>query len=169
MLPDRRESRCRVIGLSPSGAVLVTPERAEIGAVIIAYVNGLGRLEGKVAGLSAAGLHVAFDEDGAQAQRLREKLKAQGPDGRRAPRVALSNTQSGIVVNGISLTAKVRDISLTGAALETEARPEIGAIILVGRMRARVVRHFAEGIAVEFLREGEGEAAAEADLSLLAG
>ena len=44
----------------------------------------------------------------------------------------------------------VIDISLSGAAIELAVRPAMGTPVTLGRMRARVVRHFQDGVAVEF-------------------
>ena len=41
-------------------------------------------------------------------------------------------------------------MSLSGAALAIDVKPAIGQAVTLGRMRARVVRHFEGGIAVEF-------------------
>jgi hypothetical protein len=42
------------------------------------------------------------------------------------------------------------DISLSGLAVAIEIKPPIGCPVMVGKIRAKVVRHFEEGIAVEF-------------------
>jgi hypothetical protein len=43
------------------------------------------------------------------------------------------------------------DLSLSGAAVDVEIRPAIGTPVRLGNMRGRVVRHFMEGVAIEFL------------------
>jgi hypothetical protein len=52
--------------------------------------------------------------------------------------------------DGRRYNCKIIDISLSGAAIETDVRPAMGTPVTLGRMRARVVRHFDDGIAVEF-------------------
>jgi hypothetical protein len=44
----------------------------------------------------------------------------------------------------------VLDISLSGAAVRTKVRPSVGSMVHLGNMRARVVRHLEDGIALEF-------------------
>ena len=39
---------------------------------------------------------------------------------------------------------------MLGAALHVDAAPPIGSLVTIGKTSARVVRHFATGIAVEF-------------------
>ena len=41
-------------------------------------------------------------------------------------------------------------MSISGAAVKIDVRPALGTEVTLGRMRARVVRHFPEGIAVQF-------------------
>ena len=45
---------------------------------------------------------------------------------------------------------RIIDLSLSGAAVEMQVRPAIGTVMWVGNMRGRVVRHFDEGVAIEF-------------------
>jgi hypothetical protein len=56
-----------------------------------------------------------------------------------------------VVAQRHEVTARLIDVSLSGAALTLELRPEIGSSLTIGRTPARVVRHFEGGIAVEFL------------------
>jgi hypothetical protein len=52
--------------------------------------------------------------------------------------------------DGRDYRARVIDMSLSGAALGVEVQPPIGSPVMLGRLRTQVVRHFEEGIAVEF-------------------
>jgi hypothetical protein len=152
MLPDRRECRCRIAGLSVDGALFITSERPPVGSVIIAYITSIGRTEGYVSGISPAGLLVRFNATEAQKIRIREQLSVPATgDQRRAPRVVLHDANSVLMANGESVPCVVRDISLTGAALLTTLRPEVGTIAYIGRMKGRVVRHFDGGIGIEFI------------------
>src|ERR1041385_3364263 len=49
MLADRREFPCQVIDMSPGGMALIAPIAGQPGERVIAYVDHLGRLEGKIA------------------------------------------------------------------------------------------------------------------------
>jgi hypothetical protein len=42
------------------------------------------------------------------------------------------------------------DMSLSGAALGLDVKPPIGSPVMVGKLRASVVRQFDEGVAIEF-------------------
>ena len=52
--------------------------------------------------------------------------------------------------DGRAYRARIIDLSLSGAAIELTVRPAIGTVLWVGNMRGRVVRHFEDGVAVEF-------------------
>jgi hypothetical protein len=73
MLADRREFPCQVVDMSPDGMALIAPVTAAQGERIIAYVDHLGRLEGRVARIFQNGFAMTI---GATA-RKRAKLAAQ--------------------------------------------------------------------------------------------
>ena len=49
MLADRREFPCQVSNMSPGGMALIAPVGGQPGERVIAYVDHVGRLEGKIA------------------------------------------------------------------------------------------------------------------------
>ena len=49
MLADRREFPCQVVNMSPGGIAVVAPVAGNPGERVIAYIDHLGRLEGKIA------------------------------------------------------------------------------------------------------------------------
>ena len=57
-----------------------------------------------------------------------------------------------VFADGTSASVRVIDMSLSGAALSTSLRPPLGSPIRLGRLGARVVRHFEDGIGIEFMR-----------------
>jgi hypothetical protein len=59
-----------------------------------------------------------------------------------------------IMPNGINLTCRVIDMSQSGAAVSMAAdqRPDVGALVTIGKTTGRVVRHLEDGFAIEFTR-----------------
>jgi hypothetical protein len=57
-----------------------------------------------------------------------------------------------VLPDGTGHSVRVIDMSLSGAALATTLRPPLGSPIRLGRLGARVVRHFDDGIGIEFMR-----------------
>jgi PilZ domain-containing protein len=160
MLADRREFPCQVTNMSPGGMGLVAPVSGQVGERVIAYVDHVGRLEGKIARVLENGFAMTI---GATA-RKRDKLAAQLtwlanrhilglPEDRRHGRVTPRNPAARLVLpNGVNLTCRVIDISESGAAIASDQRPEMGAMVIVGKTNGRVVRHLEDGFAIEFIR-----------------
>ncbi|NGP17879.1 PilZ domain-containing protein [Devosia aurantiaca] len=158
MLADRREFPCQVLSMSPGDALVIAPVAGIVGEKVIAYLDHLGRIEGTILSQVEGG----FLMDIAASARKRDKMAAQLtwlankdllnlPEDRRHERVVPDIRHSTVVLDdGRRYNCKIIDISLSGAAVELDVRPAMGTPITLGRMRARVVRHFQNGVAVEF-------------------
>jgi hypothetical protein len=160
MLADRREFPCQVTNMSPGGMAVIAPVSGQVGERVIAYVDHIGRLEGLVARQFENGFAMTV----AATIRKRDKLAAQLtwlanrhilnlPEDRRHGRFTPRNPAARLVLpSGLNVSCRVIDLSASGAALKTEQRPEIGALVTIGKTAGRVVRHLEEGIAIEFTR-----------------
>ncbi|HHG90378.1 MAG TPA: PilZ domain-containing protein [Devosia sp.] len=158
MLCDKREFPCHVTEMSPGDAVIIAPVSGEAGERVIAYVDHIGRIEGLISEVVEGGFEVSLqasprkrDKMAAQLTWLTNKDELDLPEDRRHDRLVPDNRHSQIVLeDGRKYDCKIVDISLSGAAIDLEVRPAIGTPISLGRMRARVVRHFPYGVGVEF-------------------
>jgi hypothetical protein len=158
MLADRREFPCQVLEMSPGDAAVIAPVAGKVGEKVIAYLDHIGRIEGTIVDPIDGG----FVMDVAASPRKRDKMAAQLtwlankdvlnlPEDRRHERVVPDNRHSTVVLDdGRRYNCKIIDISLSGAAIELAVRPAMGTPVTLGRMRARVIRHFQDGVAVEF-------------------
>ena len=158
MLANRSEFPCQVLEMSPGDAVVIAPVAGNQGEKVIAYLDHLGRVEGTI----LESIEGGFTMDVAASPRKRDKMAAQLtwlankdvlnlPEDRRHERVVPDNRHSTVVLDdGRRYNCKIIDISLSGAAIELAVRPAMGTPVTLGRMRARVVRHFQDGVAVEF-------------------
>ena len=158
MLTNRSEYPCQVLEMSPGDAVVVAPVSGTPGERVVAYLDHLGRVEGTITEVIEGG----FKMDMAATPRKRDKTAAQLtwlankdllnlPEDRRHERVVPDNRHSTVVLDdGRRYNCKIIDISLSGAAIELAVRPAMGTPVTLGRMRAKVIRHFPEGVAVEF-------------------
>jgi len=163
MLEDRTEHPCQVTDMSPGNVALRADRIGEPGEKVIAYIDHIGRLEGVV----TRTLDDGFAMTVIASERKRDKLAAQLtwlankdllnlPADRRHERVVPDNRHSTVVLDdGRRYNCKIIDISLSGAAIELAVRPAMGTPVTLGRMRARVVRHFADGVGVEFVSAQE--------------
>ena len=157
MLANRSEFPCQVLEMSPGDAVVIAPVAGNPGEKVIAYLDHLGRVEGTI----LESIDGGFTMDIAASPRKRDKMAAQLtwlankdvlnlPEDRRHERVVPDNRHSTVVLDdGRRYNCKIIDISLSGAAIELAVRPAMGTPVTLGRMRARVVRHFQDGVAVE--------------------
>lgn len=156
---SREECDCVVVDMSPGDAHIESEARVNVGDRIIAYIDHIGRIEGEVLSLGARG-HFVISVNATE--RKREKLAAQLtwiankhelglPEDRRHERLAPRNNRAEIALDdGRAYPCRIIDLSLSGAAIEISVRPALGTAVQLGNMRGRVVRHFQEGVAIEF-------------------
>ena len=158
MLEDRREFACQIVDMSPGGAAVMIPAVARVGERVIAYLDHVGRVEGRVVRLLDGG----FAMNLAMSERKRDKLANQLtwlanrhilnlPEDRRHERFSPRNPFSKLVLaDGTELRCRIIDVSPSGAAVHLDRRLEVGTPVILGVMRGRVVRSFDEGVAIEF-------------------
>jgi hypothetical protein len=161
-LSDRREYPCQVVDMSPGGMALIAPVVGAPDERVIAYVDHLGRLEGRIARLLDNGFAMTISAT----SRKRDKLAAQLtwlanrqilnlPEDRRhgrfTPKMSLARL---ILPNGNNVGCRVIDLSASGAAIAIapDLRPAVGTMVTIGKTQGRVVRHIEDGFAVEFTR-----------------
>src|ERR1700744_2293522 len=170
MLPDRREFPCQIINMSPGGLALLAPGIGNVGDRVIAYLDHIGRVEGKITRIIDNGFAMTV---GATA-RKRDKLAAQLtwlanrdiltlPEDRRHDRIIPRNPIALLTLeDGTKMTCRIIDMSLSGAAIAAEKRPPMKSRVLLGQVQSIVVRHLDEGFALEFTHEQLAEALEEA-------
>ncbi|MCX8997733.1 PilZ domain-containing protein [Rhizobiaceae bacterium BDR2-2] len=169
MLADRTEYDCLAIDMSPGDVVIGSDALPRMGERVIAYIDHLGRLEGQ----TKAVLDRAFIMTINATERKREKLAAQLtwianrhelglPEDRRHTRLTPRTSLTRLTLeDGRTIACRLIDLSLSGAAIDLDGRLPIGTPVRLGSIRARVVRHFAEGIALEFSSVQSRETLAE--------
>src|SRR5690606_20057228 len=174
MLADRREFPCQVLEMSPGDAKVIAPVAGNVGEKVIAYLDHLGRIEGTITAVVEGG----FTMEIVASVRKRDKMAAQLtwmankdvlnlPEDRRHERVVPDIRHSTVVLDdGRRYNCKIIDISLSGAAIELAVRPAMGTPVTLGRMRARVIRHFQDGVAVEFVSAQEMLAVVQQNLRM---
>lgn len=161
MLPDRREFPCQVINMSPGGLALLGQGIGNIGDRVIAYLDHIGRVEGKITRIIDNGFAMTVGAT----PRKRDKLAAQLtwlanrdilnlPEDRRHDRIVPRNPIGVLTLeDGSQMTCRIVDLSRSGAAIAAEHRPAVKAQVLLGRVPARVIRHLEDGFALEFFHE----------------
>jgi hypothetical protein len=165
MLPDRREFPCQVINMSPGGLAMLAPGIGNVGDRVIAYLDHIGRVEGKITRIIDNGFAMSVGAT----PRKRDKLAAQLtwlanrdilnlPEDRRHDRIVPRNPIAALTLeDGSQMSCRIIDLSLSGAALAAENRPPVDSHVSLGRVQSRVVRHLEEGFALEFVHEQMAE------------
>ncbi|WP_421913259.1 PilZ domain-containing protein [Mesorhizobium sp.] len=158
MLEDRTEHPCQVVDMSPGNVALRTERVGMPGEKVIAYIDHIGRIEGVVTRTLQDGFAMTViasdrkkDKLAAQLTWLANKHELDLPEDRRHERVAPRNPTSVLqLTDGRQYQCRIIDLSLSGAAIEIDVKPAIGVQVMLGTMRGQVVRHFEDGVAIEF-------------------
>lgn len=158
MLEDRSEHAGQVIDMSPGDVAFRTDHSGAPGEKVIAYIDHIGRVEGVVTRRLPDGFAMTViaserkrDKLAAQLTWLANKHELDLPEDRRHERVAPRNPVSVLqLTDGRQYPCRIIDLSLSGAAIEIEVKPAIGVQVMLGTMRGQVVRHFQDGVAIEF-------------------
>ncbi len=158
MSEDRNEHNAVAIDMSPATATFSCDDHVTEGERIVAYIDHIGRVEGTILRVFDGGFAAELNTS----QRKREKLAAQLtwlankheldlPEDRRHERLLPKNPTVTLGLNdGRQYRCRILDLSLSGAALSIAVRPALGTQVTLGNMRGSVVRHFDDGIAIEF-------------------
>jgi hypothetical protein len=160
MLSDRREYPCQTIDMSPGGVAIHAPVKGKIGERVVIYFDQLGRVEGKIVRHLESGFALVLSVPFIKREKLADQLtwlanrQSLGmPEDRRHERVVPHNPRSTLILtDGREYMTKIVDVSLSGAALNTDANLPVGTPVMLGKTPAVVVRSFPDGIAVEFSR-----------------
>jgi hypothetical protein len=161
MLPDRREFPCQTIDMSPGGLALLAPNLGNVGDRVIAYLDHIGRVDGKIIRIIDNGFAMTM---GATVQK-RDKLAAQLtwlanrdildlPEDRRYDRTVPRNPIAVLTLeDGSKMTCRIINLSASGAAIVAEVCPRLGSVVMLGNVQACMARHIQDGFALEFVHE----------------
>ena len=166
MARDRQEYPCRTINISPGGIAVLSMAKGFIGERVIAYFDHIGRVEGMIARTFESCFAIAMQLPAPRREKLSnaiawlDRCQTRGVrDNRVHERIRPYRQRTTLAtMDGREYEARLLDVSLFGAALDVDAAPPIGSPVIVGRTSARIVRHFATGIAVKFDRQLRPEA-----------
>ncbi len=162
MRENRQEFPCITVDMSPGGVALASEERVEIAERIVAYLDHVGRIEGRVAREFQGGFAIAMKLPALKRERLADQLtwlanrqELGMPEDRRHERIRPRKSRTTLILpTGREVMASIVDVSQSGVAvsLASPVAPPVGTPVTVGATKGRVVRIFANGLAVEFTR-----------------
>jgi hypothetical protein len=158
MLESRREYPCQTIEMSPGDMTLFAPVKAEIGEKVVVYLDEIGRFAGVALRQTNEGFSLSMNLPPMKRDKLADQLTWFAnrhafnlPEDRRHERIVPLMQRTLVrLSDGQEIIAKIKDISLSGVGIETEARPPLGSAVVIGATQAIVVRHFDGGVGAEF-------------------
>ena len=160
MLPDRREFPCQVINMSPGGLALLAPGIGNVGDRVIAYLDHIGRVEGKITRIIDNGFAMTVGATAAQtrqaggAAHLARQPRHPQLAGRSPPRpYRAAQPDRRADARGRQQDDLPHHRSVAVGCCDRGRDPAADAIAGLARPRrsARVVRNLEEGFAIEFV------------------
>ncbi len=145
--------------LSCDGALVEAASKPRPGEQIVCYVDGLGRVVGRVVRLTPQGFAVRFQTNAAKRDKLADRITwlankdtlGLGEE-REAERFQVNGQTQVILSDGRAVTCRVTDLSLMGAAFEaTGLIPRVGDRVRIGQQPAEIVRVTGRDFAVRYL------------------
>jgi hypothetical protein len=159
MREDKQEYPCQIINMSAGGMAMLAPVVCQDGERIVAYLDNLGRIEGVVVRNFEGGFAMRILASLHKRERIanlltwltNQKALGLGEERKHERVVPRINASKLIVPNGDVHNCRVIDVSLSGASVACAVKPEIGTVVILGRMRGRVVRHHEQGVGLQFV------------------
>lgn len=148
MLADRTEHGCETLAVEIDKIELQAESGGKIGERVVAYLDGLGRVEGSILAVEPGRLSIAPAITPAKRERLLRKIAwlherqaGRASELRRHERIEPeTKAHFEILLSDGRFTAQVIDYSRSGVALQTNAPLKIGDILSLGGAKARIVR-----------------------------
>lgn len=151
------EEPCLVVNISAGGALLKAVNPPAAGEHVVLYIDEVGRHEGQV--IRSAKHFFAVDYRGRRAKTKRTadsltqtlNTRQMKLDRRTTPRIKSDQPTVLTLESGESIACEILDISLTGASVAIDPKPELGVKVTVGRMTGKVVRRHEKGVGIVFI------------------
>ena len=146
--------------ISPGEVSLFAPVIAMPGEKVVLYLNELGRFAGAITRQTESGFEMNLQLTPKKRDRLADQLTWYAnrsvmdlEERRRHDRVVpLMDLTVLRLTRGDEHVVRIRSLSLSGVALETDHIIPMGAEVIVGNTPAKVVRINEDGVACEFVK-----------------
>lgn len=159
MRQNKEEYPCQIVNVSAGGVALRAPISGEIGERIVIYIDTLGRIEGEIVRSYPEGFALNLNASAYKREKIANQLtwlvnkdQLSRIEDRRHDRIIPKKTLTKLTLaDGTSCECKILDVSLGGAAVMVEPKPDVGQLVTLGLTPGRVLRHTEHGISIEFL------------------
>lgn len=166
MTTGNREGMAMLLDISETGMAVMGAIEAAEGDFMISYVDGIGRIPGKITRAFSGGAGIEFTVTASEAFMLRKKIAA-ALNGKPYMRIMTPRngerrrlnieTCARLAGEDRVIECTIDDLSTSGCSLNCVERPNIGAAVSVGVLSGRVVRHTDLGFAIEFGNSGPSD------------
>jgi len=158
MLEDGSEYACECIDISAGGLRLRAARAGPWGSRVIAYIDGIGRIEGHLVRRAPGWFAIETRGTSRKEERVEERIAwimdsdiGKRDDRRRLSRQYLERqTVCLATLDGRQHPAELTDVSKDGAALLIDIVIAVGERVRLDGRRARVTRAFPGGVALKF-------------------
>ncbi len=159
-----RNFACRTTRVSPFRMLVDVPVVGNLGDRLTAYFPDFGKFDGSISEVGEGSFLIDLEMTQEVRERFSDKLawlaKRQADPGvveaRKDARFIPPNSHSVLTLaNGSIHTCFIIDVSVSGVAISAEQHPPVGTPLAVGSCVGRVVRHFHNGFAVQFVQTYE--------------
>ena len=151
----RRDFPCQIKKMSSGLIELSGPVTGSIGEWAMATFEGFGRFEGPIVKTLRRGFVMRIVTTIDDRKKIDGKIawvENKGTEKRRHDRIIPKDPHSTLYMpDGRAVPCQIVDYSMSGAAISCDCDPEIGTMLVLGRVIGRVTRQFTEGFAIEFL------------------
>ena len=152
---EPRVFTCTVLKMSARAIELSAPVTGTPGEWVCAHFDRLGKFEGPIIRTGRRSLVMRIVATADEISKVADKIAwiedKNTADARRHERLVPADPNSSVMLSdGSVLPCEIIDYSVSGAAVNAEHDPNVGAVVKVGNIVGNVVRRFAGGFAVEF-------------------
>jgi hypothetical protein len=151
-----REFSCRVLKMSSVFMKITGPVTGSVGEWATVHLERFGQFKGPIVRDGERVLVVRIvatnDERNKIARKIEWAENKKNQDKRQHERLVPRDPHSTLQLpDGRVMPCQIIDYSISGAALSADITPELGTVLIVGKIVGRVERHISEGFAIEFL------------------
>lgn len=150
---------CRTQSITDTELTVASPLAVTVGERFASSFKQLGPIDGTVARVVSGGFVVTIAASANERRSLAATLLwlkrhhvRKAEDHRAAARTRMRGEACKVTHDGTGLTARLFDMSATGASLAAPALPPIGAVVTIGRIEGVVVRHVEGRFSVKFVK-----------------
>jgi hypothetical protein len=151
-----REFSCRVLKMSSGFMKINGPVTGSVGEWVTVHLDRFGQFKGPIIRHGERVLVMRIvatnDERNKIARKIEWAENKKNRDKRQHDRFVPRDPHSTLCLpDGRVMPCQIIDCSRSGAAVSTDLIPELGTVLIVGKIVGRVERQIPEGFAIEFL------------------